>query len=299
MTGGDGPDARANDMARGHAILTEHRVETSELGALAKLPPFRPVVISLMRLFDREFVSTDEIGQLVESDPSLAAELLAVVNSPLFACPSRVTSVSQAVGLLGFESTKSLATTLGMRSMMREAPRTPVVRRFWVHSIATAIIAQQFARSFHVDPHAAHVTALLHDLGRLGLLAAHPDEYAALALSAYESSDEILAAEQAGFGMTHCRAGALLAGAWNLPDPLEQVTTHHHEGASENELVALVQLCCRLADDFLFQAILRRDVHKPEQTIAQYAPALLQEELAARLEETSAAVITAIQALDF
>ena len=229
MTEGDGPDARGQETARGTAILENLHVETAELGALAKLPPFRPVAISLMKLFDRDDVRTDEIAHLVESDPTLTSELLAVVNSPLFAFRNPVTSASHAISLLGVESTRSLATTLAMRSMAQGAPRTPVVRRFWVHSMATATVAQQFARHFPVDPHVVHVGALLHDLGRLGLLAAHPTDYSALALTAYDTTADILAAERSKFGMTHCQAGALLAKAWRLPLPLQQMMRHHHD----------------------------------------------------------------------
>jgi len=299
MTQGDGPDARVDEEARGAAILENLHVETSELGALAKLPPFRPVAIALMRLFDRDDVVIDEIAALVESDPTSTSELLALVNSPLFAFRTRIDSAAHAITLLGVESTKSLAVTLAMRSLMHGAPRTPVVRRFWVHGIATATIAQRFARSFHLDPHVTYVSALMHDLGRLGLLAAHPEEYSALALTSNESTAEILAAEKAGFSMTHCHAGGLLAKAWSLPESLQKVAAHHHDTDPGHGLVGLVHLCCRLADDLEFQAIHRRDIQKPEDTIATYAPVASREHLTSELQTAITGVMYAIQTLDF
>ena len=297
MTAGDGPDRRAEELARGIAMLDE--VEASELGELAKLPPFRPVIVSLMRLFDREDVSNEEIARLVESDTSLTAELLAVVNSPLFPTRTPVTSPIQAVSLLGHQTTRSLVSALGMRSIVQGGPRTPVVRRFWSHTVAAATIGQDFARFFRIDPHLVYIGAILHDLGRLGLLAAHREEYTTLALSSHESTDAILAAEQAGFGMTHCRAGALLAGAWSLPDPARQIAEQHHQAGSDHNVVALVQLCCRLADDMQFQAIHRRDIQKPEETILALAPAHLQEPLISRLEDVNTAILHGIETLDF
>ena len=62
-------------------------METVELGPLAKLPPFAPVVISLLRLFDRDDVNIESVASLVESDPAIASELLGVANSPLFGSP--------------------------------------------------------------------------------------------------------------------------------------------------------------------------------------------------------------------
>lgn len=299
MTTGDAPDTRRQETPHGSAILESLQVERADLGGLAKLPPFRPVAISLMRLFDRDDVNNNQIARLVESDPTLTAELLAVVNSPMFALRTTVTSPTTAIALLGVDTTRSLATTLAMRSLMQGAPRTPVVRRFWVHSMATATIAQHFARFFHADPNAVHVCALMHDLGRLGLLAAYPSEYAAMALTAHESTDAILAAEQAAFGMTHCRAGALLAKGWSLPEPLQQVAAYHHDNGSDHEDVALVQLCCRLADDLQFQSISRCDIQKPEETIATCAPAHVRNQLTSGLPTVSEAIIRALQTLDF
>jgi HD-like signal output (HDOD) protein len=297
MTEGDGPDPRAEEVARGTALLDE--VEASELGPLAKLPPFRPVILSLLRLFDREQVSNEEIARLVESDTALTAELLAVVNSPLFSVPAPVTSSLQAVSLLGHETTKSLAAALGMRSMVKGAPRTPVIRRFWIHTVAAATIAQDFAPCFRLNPQLAYVGAVLHDVGRLGLLVAYPEEYTLLALSSHASAEAILAAEEAAVGMTHCRAGSLLASSWRLPNPATAIAEHHHNPGTDRDAVALVHLACRLADDFQFQAIQRRDIQKPETTIKRIVPVDLQDQLINRLEEVNTAIVRGIESLDF
>ena len=290
----EAPETAADVAPSNTATLLEaHEEASSELGDLAKLPPFRPVVITLMRLFDREIVGADEIAHLMESDPTLMAELLALVNSPLFALPAPVTSPAQAVNLLGFDTVKLLATTLGMRSMMQNAPRTPVVRRFWLHSLAASTIAQDFARVLHLDVQTEYVNALLHDMGRLGLLAAYPEEYTVLALAAYDDADAILATEAERVGMTHCQAGEKLARAWRLPTSVQRAAAHHHHSSS-----ALVHLACRLADDLQFLAIMRRDVRKPEETIAELAPESA-ELLIARLDHVSSAILHTHQTLDF
>ncbi|HEX3747102.1 MAG TPA: HDOD domain-containing protein [Bryobacteraceae bacterium] len=293
------PDSRGEDQARGSAILAKHGVERSELGDLAKLPPFRPVIVKLMKLFDGEDVSAAEVTRLVESDAALTADLLAVVNSALYSLRAPVTSPLQAVNILGFGTVKSLAAAIGMRGMAQGAARTPVVRRFWLHSLATATIAQNLCPLFHLNTHEVYVDALLHDLGRLGLLAAHPQEYSALALAAYENAADVLEAEQSKLGMTHCKAGSLLCRAWFLSESVRRVAERHHDRNCTDDVVAFVQFCCRLANGLDYPTVLRRDREKPEDTIAQFAPKELWETLDGRTKEVRDAIDAAIKAFDF
>jgi len=287
------------DEIRGAEILVSHQVETVELGPLAKLPPFAPVVMSLLRLFDRDDVTIERVASLVESDPAIASELLGVANSPLFGSRGAITSPALAIGLLGTERTKSLATTLAMRSMMSGAPRTAVVRRLWIHSVATAAIAQEFAAAFGIPSDLAHIAAILHDLGRMGLLAAHPTEYTRLALAAYNTESEIRAEEQAQFGMDHCQAGLLLARAWGLPEVLWKAVECHHEASAHRDLVSLVHLSCRLADDLMFQAIRYEGPQDPVATIETCAPAAIRRELTNKVEAAKDSALKMIESLDF
>jgi putative nucleotidyltransferase with HDIG domain len=270
-----------------------------ELGGLEKLPPFKPVVIRLLRSFDRDDVSTAEIAGLVESDPAVASEILAAANSPMFALRTRVTVPGHALSLLGLARSKSLVSSLAMRAMMASAPKTPVVRRFWMHSAATAAITQEMAPLFGVAADLAHTAAILHDLGRMGLLAAHTEPYTVLALRAYETVEEVVAAEDALCGMNHCHAGLLLAQAWDLPKVFHDAVAEHHGTPSGRDLRSLVQTSCRLADDMMFQAILHRSHRHPQETIEACAPEELREALVEKLTDAEARVIRTIQSLDF
>jgi putative nucleotidyltransferase with HDIG domain len=287
------------DPGVGAEILGHDAPDAPELGDLAKLPPFKPIVLRLLRSFDREDVSTAEIGDLVEADPVLTSEVLALVNSPLYGFESRVTVPARAILLLGMARSKSLVASLAMRAMMSNAPKTPVMRRFWMHSAASAAIALEMAPLFGVAGDLAHTAAILHDLGRVGLLAAHTERYTVLALRAFETTDAIVAAEEAEFGMNHCRAGLLLAQAWALPKVFHETVADHHGLPSGRDLLSLVQLSCRVADDFMFQAILHRGQRHPRDTVASRAPEELREALVDKLANAEARVIQTIQSLDF
>lgn len=292
-------EPRRSEEILGTEILQGAQIETPELGPLAQLPPLRAIAVTLIRLFDRPDVTLDEVAALVESDPSIASEILAVVNSPLFSVRQEISIPAHAIALLGLDRTKSLCAALAMRSLMQGGPREGVVRRFWRHSLATATIARHLAPQFKLAAEMSYVTALMHDLGRNGLLAGYPEEYAAIACAAHESTVAILGEETAAFGMTHCQAGAMLVKAWGLPGIFEQVTRDHHDPATATSEVALVRLSCQLADDLMYQAVHRSDSRKPETTLAEEAPESLRDRLAGELGAVQAAIDKAIGALDF
>ena len=292
------------------AVQDTFIIAAAKLGGLRDPDRLRPWLYDVARnecrrrLRERASASPlEEAGDLADDAPAVGAraeqhDLRGLVRSALGGLNPGEREIIE-LNLRHELDGDDLAAALGVRSMVQGAPRTPVIRRFWVHSVASATIGQDFARFFRINPQLVYIGAVLHDLGRLGLLAAHPEEYTTLALSSHESTDAILAAEQAGFGMTHCHAGALLARAWSLPDPVQHIAEQHHQAGSDHEVVALVQLCCRLADDLEFQAIHRRDIQAPEETIKALAPGHLREQLTGRLDDVKTAILRAMETLDF
>ena len=61
--------------------------------------------------------------------------------------------------------------------MMANAPKTPAVRRCWRHSIACGLIARELAPAYGVSKEKAYTVGMLHDVGRLGMLASYPVKY--------------------------------------------------------------------------------------------------------------------------
>jgi HD-like signal output (HDOD) protein len=136
-------------------------------------------------------------------------------------------------------------------------------------------------------------------LGRLGLLAAYPEEYGAFAFTAQDNADTILEEEERQFGMTHCRAGCLLSQAWALPETVCRATYLHHQPAPQDDRIGLIHLACQLADSLQFQAIRHNDVRNPGETIALHAPQHLRGRLLTEVESAGDAILTALESLGF
>ena len=281
------------------ATPVEPSLESDELGPLAKLPPFGPVVVRLLHLCDHRDVEVAEVARLVESDPVVATEILALVNSPLYGVCGAVSSAGHAVMMLGVDHTRALVTSQAVRFMTQSIPDKNMVRRVWRHSLATAVLARRLAPGFQVDEDLAHTAAMLHDLGRLGLMAAHREGYLQLATKSYETATEIITAEETQFGMSHCKAGGMIGRAWGFPDTLQAVIAHHHEATVGRNMVSLIQISCELADSFTFESIHRWDVGKPAAVVEARALPECRDDILAALDGIEKSIVAHVEALDF
>jgi putative nucleotidyltransferase with HDIG domain len=218
--------------------------------ALRLLPPFPAIAQRVLALVSQEDIGIREIGDLVKMDPSFSAELLRFANSALFGVRQGVKSVSQAIVLLGLDRVKTMATLVSVNRMIRSALRVDALRKVWIHSLATALIAEEAARVSGIAADTAYTAGLLHNLGTLGLMSAYPEEYSRMLDVTREFGFDLLRTERDLFDIDHCLAGSYLAQDWDFPDELAAAIAVHHEEpiAGEVSLDNVVKVSWRLSD---------------------------------------------------
>ncbi len=216
--------------------------------ALCKLPAFRPVVTKMLQCLSREDASMADLTRLVHSDPAMGAEILALANSAIFGLSATVRTVSHAISMLGTERVRKLATAIAVKAYLRGGVNNELVRNCWAHSVAAGVICEELAAQSRASRELAYTTALLHEIGRLGLLLSYPKEYAAVVRQPVANAEEMLANERAALGFDHCAAGLWLTRTWMLPPEFLDASSRHHEAASErSSLLAIVSASCSLA----------------------------------------------------
>jgi putative nucleotidyltransferase with HDIG domain len=218
--------------------------------ALRLLPPFPAIAQRVLALVGQEDLAIRELGDLVKMDPSFSAELLRFANSALFGVRHEVKSVSQAIVLLGLDRVKTMATLVAVNRMVRGSVRVAALRKVWVHSLVTALIAEEAARVTGVAADAAYTAGLLHNLGTLGLMSAYPEEYSRMLEVTQEFGFDLLQTERDLFDIDHCLAGCYLAQDWDFPDELAAAIAVHHEDPVPQEvsLDNVVKVSWRLSD---------------------------------------------------
>lgn len=217
---------------------------------LDKLPPFPVVAMRLLHTLSAEEVEITEVGKMIAADPVLATRLLQMANSPLFALPKTVKTISHAIMVLGLERVKAITLTRSLGDFVGPALKIRALRACWRHSLAGAILSEQLAPACGMDPDYAYVAGLLRDIGRLALLIKYPGPYANVLAVSGENAYDLLTTERELFDVDHCEAGAWLLRTLPFPPELCEVAAHHHDAVSSGPfgIVQMVQIADLLAD---------------------------------------------------
>lgn len=234
-------------MQSEETLTAPSRIPWSQL----RIPSFPQISIRVLQLANNDAAPMRRLGELISSDPGFSSEVLTLANSPLYARRMRITTVNQAIALVGTQTLKGLCLTVGVRTYLGKALKLDSLRGIWRHSLACALIAEQIAHAGGADKDSAFTAGILHDVGRLGLAVLQPKEYAALLQAHTGPAAGILQSERHLFGFDHCEAGRNLVADWNLPSELESVVSGHHtasRGRGHWQMVDRVSISCRMAD---------------------------------------------------
>jgi putative nucleotidyltransferase with HDIG domain len=191
---------------------------------LETLPAIPTVVRKLLETFENPRTSLREIGGFIAQDPVLAARILRVVNSPIYGFPGRISSITQALLLLGLNVARGLLLGVSVLELMQKS-----IVGLMEHSVGCAIVAKIIARKKGLkDPEEVSVAALLHDIGKVFLNLKFPDAYRQAIREADERGVLVLQTEKQCFGVTHAEVAAWVGKKWNFPFGLiEQLRCHH------------------------------------------------------------------------
>lgn len=215
---------------------------------LCQLPPFQDVAIKVLQISSQEDLDLRKLAKLLSADPAFSADLLRVANSSLFALRADVETVLQAATLLGLETLKAMSLTVAARSYFGDTLTRAHVRRCWTHSLVSAILAQTMGPQWGVPGDQAYTAAIVHDIGRLGLVKAYAPLYEPLLEKRFETVGENLLNETAMLGMTHCAAAGALMRAWSFPERAIVASESHHSVDHGEGMVALVRAACLCAE---------------------------------------------------
>ncbi len=215
------------------------------------LPPMPAAILHSLELLNDPSSSIHAVQASIQPDQALAAFMLKVANSPLYGTFNSVSTISQAVRVLGFSTTRTLLMSHLSRRYLQQKGSRMVQNTMWRHALAAAVCAKKTAEHLRKpNSEEAFIAALLHDIGK-GVMMNNATE-------AFERSVEFifnmewssLEAEQDVFGYTHVEVGYLVMRNWRFSDATVEALVHHHaplDYGGPNLLVPVVSLANKLA----------------------------------------------------
>ncbi len=204
------------------ADIRDLRDKIENINALPTIPG---VLKRLLEVIENPRVSLNEISNFISNDPALTTKILKMVNSPVYGFPGRISSVNQAVILLGLNVVKGLLLGVSVFELMQKT-----MIGLWEHSLGCAIIARLIAEKKGLkEPEEASVDGLLHDIGKVLLILRFPDKYEKAMCDTDANGISIYEAERVHYGTTHASVGSWMAQKWRFPQKLVDVIEHHHK----------------------------------------------------------------------
>jgi HD-like signal output (HDOD) protein len=225
------------------------------------IPPCPSSLASIMREARRSSVSVNSLAQLIGRDAGIVGPLLKLANSPFAGLRSRVTSVFQAISVLGMQNTLNLVQNIALQQSLNGSAHS--FEKFWERSSLTAAIAEKIAVKFHpVSKDDAYLSALFHDCGIPVLMMKFP-AYRETVMAQCKLGRTICDVENDVFSTSHAVVGNLLARNWMLSEHVCKAILHHHdhdilETAGQNvrnstcDLIGIVHMAECIADEHLF-----------------------------------------------
>lgn len=193
---------------------------------VADLRPLGPAAARTLQLTEGAQFSAHDLAQVIGTDTAMTAKLLRLANSAYYGFPRRISTVRDAVVLLGFREVRS---TVIASSVMDSMSGTGVLdaRTFWHFSVTVGMLAEALARADRVHQGEAFTAGVLHDVGRLALDQHAPDLLRRVIGVAERENVPLPEAERAVLGYSSADLGAALTEQWNFPPALIDAVRWH------------------------------------------------------------------------
>lgn len=201
------------------------------VSGLDSLPSLPEVYARLRKAMANPDVSIADVAGIIEEDMAMSAKVLQLVNSAFFGLFRKIDSPAHAVNLLGLNTVKNLVLGVGAFTEIKASSKQFSVRSLWSHSMLVGGCAKKIAMNESNDKELidnCFISGILHDVGKLVLLAKMTDEYERAVTLARETNISLRAAEKQIFDTTHSDIGSYLMGLWGLQGPVVEGIGFHH-----------------------------------------------------------------------
>jgi putative nucleotidyltransferase with HDIG domain len=193
--------------------------------------------------------SAHDLMVAVLPDQSMCATILKIANSAFFGIPNSVSTIEKAVVVLGFDEIRDVVISKAVFASFQKIDKNNrnTIKLFWEHSFVCGLAAKIIANHLHQPQSELFVAGLIHDIGKMAMLSATPQEYFPFLQPPSLEHFGKTARENEVFAITHDQIGMRLLKRWLFPESLIVTVGYHHQPHSAPSH-ALNALIVQLAD---------------------------------------------------
>lgn len=220
-----------------------------EILALVKhVPPFPKVAQRVAEMLNEPEVSATALAEVIQYDQAITANVLKICNAAYFGLPRKVSSLDEALVIVGNDILKDIIITSSSARFYKGAAGEGYKLdqgELWRHSIAVGIMAKELVgRIKGVDPGSAFTAGLLHDIGKRFLSSFVADDFMRIMDKVSREDTSFVEVEKELIGVSHAELGGMILKQWGFPEEIEKAVLHHHDpdALDQEPLTAIVAL---------------------------------------------------------
>jgi len=218
------------------------------LGLVQQVPPFPKVARRVLDLIENPAVTARQLAEVIQYDQAITANVLKVCNASYFGLPRKVSSLDEALVLIGHETLKDVIIASSSAQFYQGdvgAGYQLEQGELWRHSVATAIMAKILVQHVsEVEGGVAFTAGLLHDIGKRFLSSFVAEDFKNIMQRVVRENVPFEEAEKKSLGITHAELGGLILKQWEFPSEMIMAVRQHHnpDALQQDPLTALVAL---------------------------------------------------------
>jgi putative nucleotidyltransferase with HDIG domain len=222
--------------------------------SIDRMPSLSPVLHKINAVANNINSSAQDLTNVIQLDPVLTAKVIRMVNSAYFGLPQEITSLKQAVVMLGINTIKNVALSSAFLGTISLKGKTELNEEdFWRHSLGVAVASKLIAKRLRVDAKYLEeyfIAGLIHDIGKVLMNNFFSDDMNTILKISSQKNESITTVERKVLGLTHEEIGIAIGKKWKFENSLLYAMGRHHQPVVKGS-AAIFSMVVAVADTFV------------------------------------------------